>query len=95
MSVLRNLIISWSLPWIEGGCEREAGSSTASFSMAAVPEVEAADLGILFWREGMTKKKKKKKEEACEEEEEEELRRRRSSREEEFLFCFFIFLTIY
>ncbi|GMN68091.1 hypothetical protein TIFTF001_037149 [Ficus carica] len=83
----KNLIISWSLPWIEGGCEREAGSSTASFRVAAAPEVEAADLGRLFLREGMTKKKKK--EEACEEEEEEELRRRRrSSREEEFLFYY-------
>ncbi|GMN48455.1 hypothetical protein TIFTF001_017627 [Ficus carica] len=84
----KNLIISWSLPWIEGGCEREAGSSTALYRVAAAPEVEAADLGRLFWREGTTKKKKK--EEACEEEEEELRRRRRSSREEEFLFCFLV-----
>ncbi|GMN72220.1 hypothetical protein TIFTF001_052811 [Ficus carica] len=65
----KNLIISWSLPWIEGGCEREAGSSTASFKVAEAPEVEAADLGRLFWKEGTTKKKKKR---SCEEEEEEE-----------------------
>ncbi|GMN70058.1 hypothetical protein TIFTF001_039102, partial [Ficus carica] len=39
-------------------CGAVSGSSTASFRVVAAPEVEAVDLGRLFWGEGTTKKKK-------------------------------------
>ncbi|GMN36420.1 hypothetical protein TIFTF001_042436 [Ficus carica] len=39
-------------------CGPVFGSSTASFRVAAAAEVEAADLGRLFWGEGTAKKKK-------------------------------------
>ncbi|GMN61571.1 hypothetical protein TIFTF001_030667 [Ficus carica] len=46
---------------VVGACGAVSGSSTALFR-AATAEVEAADLGKLFWGEGTRKKKKRRKE---------------------------------
>ena len=45
-----------------GACGAVSRSSTASFRVAATAEVEAADLGRLFWGEGTRKKKKRRTE---------------------------------
>ena len=50
-----------------GACGAVSGSSMVSFRVAAAPEVEAADLGRLFWGEGTRKKKKKQRKEGREE----------------------------
>ncbi|GMN30922.1 hypothetical protein TIFTF001_050700 [Ficus carica] len=54
-------------------CGVVSGSLTASFKVVAAPEVEAADLGRLFWGEGTAKKKKERR----------RRRRRRNDEEEE------------
>ncbi|GMN55252.1 hypothetical protein TIFTF001_024364 [Ficus carica] len=47
---------------VVGACGMVFGSSTVLFRVAAAAEVEAADLGRLFWGEGTRKKKKQRKE---------------------------------
>ncbi|GMN67212.1 hypothetical protein TIFTF001_036274 [Ficus carica] len=46
---------------VVGACGAVSGSLMASFRVVAEPEVEAADLGILFLWEGTRKMQKKKK----------------------------------
>ena len=72
---------------VVGACGAVSGSSTASFRVAAAPEVEAADLGRLFWGEGTTKKKKKKKKKkkSC---------RKKKKRRKEFAAHLLLFKTL-